>query len=428
MKTPATLPADAPSTAFGGPRPPLRRGGSVADALLCPSRRVFLAGAGAFIAWANLPKPAWAAPGREPRFVAVIPPGAMDGLAVVPPVGDKDYAALRGDLAFGAAGQEPALPLDAFFALNSAMPGLHALYQKGEALIVHATATPYRDRSHFDGQDVLESGLEGPGLAPTGWLNRAAGAIPAGEGVRPVSGLAASPTIPLILRGDAPTLSWTPPRIEAASADTLKRLLDLYTHTDPQMAKVLGEGVDLDALAQGIDVKAAGGLAASFKALAEGSARLLAEEDGPRLAALSYDGWDTHTAEDGRLDNVLGALDGALVALATELAPVWDDTVVVVMTEFGRTARANGNEGTDHGTATVALLLGGAVKGGRVIADWPGLREADLYENRDLKPKTDLRAVLKGVLRDHLGIPAAELSAIVFPDSIGIAPMDGLVG
>lgn len=401
---------------------------AISDALLCPSRRVFLAGAGAFVAWANLPRPAYAAPGREPRFVAVILRGAMDGLAVVPPVGDKDYAALRGDLAFGAAGQEPALPLDQFFALNAAMPGLHALYLKGEALVVHASATPYRDRSHFDGQDVLESGLNGPGLAPSGWLNRAAAAIPAGEGVRPVSGLAASPTIPLILRGDAPTLSWTPPRIEAASADTLKRLLDLYTHADPEMAKVLGEGVDLDALAQGMDVKAAGGLAASFKALAEGSARLLAEEGGPRLAALSYDGWDTHTAEDGRLDNVLGALDGALTALATELAPVWDDTVVAVMTEFGRTARANGNEGTDHGTATVAFLLGGAVKGGRVIADWPGLRAADLYEDRDLKPTTDLRAVLKGVLRDHFGISAADLSTKVFPDSIGVTPMDGLVG
>lgn len=401
---------------------------AISDALLCPSRRVFLAGAGAFIAWANLPRPAYAAPGREPRFVAVILRGAMDGLAVVPPVGDKDYAGLRGGLAIGAAGQEPALPLDSFFALNGAMPGLHALYQKGEALVVHATATPYRDRSHFDGQDVLESGLDGPGLSPSGWLNRAAAAIPAGEGVRPVSGLAASPTIPLILRGDAPTLSWTPPRIEAASADTLKRLLDLYTHADPEMARVLGEGVDLDALAAGIDVKAAGGLAASFKALAEGSARLLTEEGGPRLAALSYDGWDTHTAEDNRLDNVLGALDGALVALSTELAPVWDDTVVAVMTEFGRTARANGNEGTDHGTATVAFLLGGAVKGGRVIADWPGLRDADLYENRDLKPTTDLRAVLKGVLRDHLGISSADLATKVFPDSIGVMPTDGLVG
>ncbi|WP_414650002.1 DUF1501 domain-containing protein [Devosia sp.] len=400
---------------------------SIADALLCPSRRVFLAGAGAFVAWANLPRPAYAAPGREPRFIAVILRGAMDGLAVVPPIGDKDYAGLRGDLAIGAVGQEPALPLDGFFGLNSAMPGFHALYQKGEALIVHASATPYRDRSHFDGQDVLESGLGGPGLAPSGWLNRAAASIPAGEGVRPVSGLAASPTIPLILRGDAPTLSWTPPRLETASADTLKRLLDLYTHEAPEMARVLGEGVDLDALAAGIDVNAGGGLAASFKSLAQGSARLLAEDGGPRLAALSYDGWDTHTAEDGRLDNVLGALDGALQSLATELAPVWQDTVIAVMTEFGRTARANGNEGTDHGTATVAFLLGGAVKGGRVIADWPGLAETDLYEDRDLKPTTDLRAVLKGVLRDHLGIAGSDLSTKVFPDSIGVMPMDGLV-
>ncbi len=404
---------------------------SISDALLCPSRRVFLASAGAFVAWANLPKPAYAA-SRDPRLVAVILRGAMDGLAVVPPVGDANYRALRGEMAIGADGAEATLPLDGFFGLNNAMPKLHALYQKGEALLVHATATPYRERSHFDGQDVLESGFAGPGVKQSGWLNRAAGAIPSAEGVKPVSGLAATPTIPLILRGDAPTLSWTPPRLEAASTDTLKRLLDLYTHEDPEMAKVLGEGVDLDALAAGMDNPAGGaGIAASFRALASGSARLIVEQGGPRLAALSYDGWDTHTkegAEEGRLANLLSALDGALDALATEMAPVWRDTVVVVMTEFGRTARANGNEGTDHGTATVAFLLGGAVKGGRVIADWPGLRDADLYEDRDLKPTTDLRAVLKGVLRDHLGIDQTALATSVFPDSIGIKPLDGLVG
>jgi uncharacterized protein (DUF1501 family) len=403
---------------------------SISDALLCPSRRVFLAGAGAFIAWANLPRAAYAA-GREPRFVAVILRGAMDGLAVVPPIGDAGYAALRGDMAIGAPGAEPTLPLDGMFGLNNAMPKLHALYGKGEALIVHATATPYRDRSHFDGQDVLESGLLGPGERSSGWLNRAAAAIPSGDGIRPVSGLAASPTVPLILKGDAPTLSWTPPQLVTASSDTLRRLLDLYTHTDPQMAKVLGEGVDLDALAAGLDVASKGGIAASFRALASGSAHLLVEDGGPRLAALSYDGWDTHTnegAEDGRLATLLGALDGALDALATEMAPVWSDTVIAVMTEFGRTARANGNEGTDHGTATVAFLLGGAVKGGRVLADWPGLAPADLYEDRDLMPTTDLRAVLKGVLRDHLGIDQTDLSSKVFPDSIGVAPMDGLVG
>jgi uncharacterized protein (DUF1501 family) len=402
----------------------------ISDAMLCPSRRVFLASAGAFIAWANMPRAAYAGT-RDPRFVAVILRGAMDGLAVVPPIGDPDYAALRGALAIGAPGLEPALPLDGLFGLNNAMPLLHARYQAGEALIVHAAATGYRERSHFDGQDVLESGMIGPRLSDSGWLNRAAAAIPAGDGVRPLSGLAAMPTIPLILRGDAPTLSWTPPDLKPASADTMTRLLDLYAHEDPELAKVLMAGVDIDALA-GAEAAGgkAGGIAAAFKALAEGSGKLLAEEDGPRVAALSYDGWDTHTsegAEDGRLANLLGALDGALEALALSMGPVWNETVVAVMTEFGRTARANGNEGTDHGTATTAFLLGGAVKGGRVLVDWPGLRVADLYEDRDLKATTDLRAVLKGVLRDHLGIAESDLSGRVFPDSIGIRPVDGLV-
>lgn len=403
----------------------------IADALICPSRRVFLAGAGAFVAWAGLPRPSYAAT-RTPRFLAVILRGAMDGLAVVPPIADPEYAGLRGELAIGAAGLEPALPLDGQFGLNNAMPHLHALYHKGEAVIVHATATPYRERSHFDGQDVLESGLGGVGDKSSGWLNRAAAAIPTADGVRPISGLAVSPTVPLILRGAAPTLSWTPPQLQSASGDTLQRLLALYTHEDPELARVLGEGVDLDALATGMDgLGRGGGIAAAFRELAAGSARLVAAEDGPRLAALSYDGWDTHTnegAEAGRLANLLAALDGALAALATELAPVWSETVIAVMTEFGRTARANGNEGTDHGTATVAFLLGGAVKGGRVIADWPGLKPGDLHEDRDLKPTTDLRAVLKGVLRDHLGIDQRRLATDVFPGSLSVAPLQGLVG
>lgn len=403
----------------------------IADALICPSRRVFIAGAGAFVAWAGLPRPSYAAT-RTPRFLAVILRGAMDGLAVVPPIADPDYAGLRGELAIGAAGLEPALPLDGQFGLNNAMPNLHALYHKGEALIVHATATPYRERSHFDGQDLLESGLGGVGDKSSGWLNRAAAAIPTADGVRPISGLAVSPTVPLILRGAAPTLSWTPPQLQSASGDTLQRLLALYTHEDPELARVLGEGVDLDALATGMDgLGRGGGIAAAFRELAAGSARLVAAEDGPRLAALSYDGWDTHTnegAEAGRLANLLAALDGALAALATELAPVWSETVIAVMTEFGRTARANGNEGTDHGTATVAFLLGGAVKGGRVIADWPGLKPGDLHEDRDLKPTTDLRAVLKGVLRDHLGIDQRRLATDVFPGSLSVAPLQGLVG
>lgn len=398
--------------------------------LLHPSRRMFLASAGAFVAWASLPRHAYAGT-RDPRFITIILRGAMDGLAVVPPVGDPDYAALRGDLAIGGPGQEAALALDGFFALNNAMPGLHAMYQAGDALIVHATATPYRDRSHFDGQDVLENGMNGARLSASGWMNRVAEAIPAGEGVRPVTGLAATPTVPLILRGAAPTLTWTPPELRPASGDTRDRLLELYTHQDLAMAKVLLAGIETDRLANGGDPMRTGkGLAAAFEQIATGSARLLVEEDGPRIAALSYDGWDTHSqegAESGRLAGLLAALDGALSALRETLAPVWDETVIAVVTEFGRTAKANGTEGTDHGTATTAFLLGGAVKGGRVVADWPGLKDNQLFEARDLAPTTDLRAVLKGVLRDHLGLSETVLATKIFPDSIGVKPIAGLV-
>ena len=404
----------------------------ITDAMLCPSRRTFLAGAGAFTAWSVMPKFAFAGQGRDPRFLTVILRGAMDGLAVVPPVGDPDYPALRGDLAIGTASYGQTFALNDFFGLNEALPALWSLYQKGEALIVHAAATAYRDRSHFDGQDVLESGMIGPRMSESGWMNRLAAVMPKGDGIRPVSGLAATPTVPLILRGEAPTLTWTPPDFKPAPSDTVSRLIDLYTHTDPAMAQVLQAGVSADTMAgDGADaIKRAGGVADQFKQLAAGSAKLLLQEDGPRIAVLSYDGWDTHTnegAETGRLSGLLGALDGAVAALADGLQPVWKDTAIVVLTEFGRTAATNGNDGTDHGTATTAFVFGGAVKGGRVLADWPGLKPNQLYQNRDLAPTTDVRAILKGVLRDHLGVGEPALTAQVFPDSIGVKPLDGLI-
>ena len=404
----------------------------ITDAMLCSSRRTFLAGAGAFTAWAAMPKFAFAGQGRDPRFLTIILRGAMDGLAVVPPIGDPDYPALRGDLAIGTGGYGATLKLNDFFGLNEAMPGLYGLYQKGEALVVHAAATAYRDRSHFDGQDVLESGMIGPRMSESGWMNRLAAVMPKGDGVRPITGLAATPTVPLILRGEAPTLTWTPPDFKPAASDTVARLLELYAHQDPQMGKVLQAGVSTDMLAGdgSGQAKRAANVAASFKQVAAGSAKLLLQEDGPRIAVLSYDGWDTHTnegAETGRLSGLLGALDGAMTALAEGLQPVWKDTAIVVLTEFGRTAATNGNDGTDHGTATTAFLFGGAIKGGRVIADWPGLKASQLYQNRDLMPTTDVRAILKGVLRDHLGVPDATLTGRVFPDSIGVKAIDGLI-
>jgi len=342
-------------------------------------------------------------------------------------------------------GKTLALPLDAFFALNPAMPNLHRLYKSNQAAIIHATATPYRERSHFDGQDVLESGLDKPGVTSTGWLNRALAAMESGGRVDPRGSraLGIGAVTPLVVRGTAPVMSWMPQKLLSASEDTQNRLLELYRHTDPKLASVLQARMRLASLGGGAGsgdpmsddpTLVAPGIArvrAYFAEAAGTAARYLARPDGPRVGAMGFVGWDTHIAEGaaaGQLYNLLGALDGALAAVETNMGEAWRETVVAVVTEFGRTARINGTEGTDHGTGTVAFLAGGAVRGARVIADWPGLKPAQLFEDRDLKPTTDLRAVLKGLLRDHLRIDDSVLASSIFPGSTGIRPIDGLVG
>src|SRR5262249_32686980 len=416
----------------------------VTMSLHAPTRRELLFASGTLFAWAYLPKLA-RAEGRDPRLLVIILRGALDGLAAVAPVGDPDWVKLRGDKALTREGAAPGLPLDAMFALNPAMPNLHRLYGAGAATIVHACATGYRERPHFDGQDVLESGLAKPGAVPTGWLNRALASLePAGRAnPKARDAFAVGPIAPLVVRGPAPVLSWTPPRLPPASEDTLMRLLDLYRHTDPALARVLEERMGLAAIAPagGMDERPAqngeprpgpGGAAqvrAFFAESAGTAAKFLARPDGPRIGALAFDGWDTHADEgalNGRLAALLGALDGAIAAIETNLGAAWRETVVAVITEFGRTARINGTDGTDHGTGTVAVLVGGALKGGRVIADWPGVKPADLHEGRDLKPTIDLRAVLKGVLKDHLRVDERALDASIFPASDDVRPMAGL--
>jgi uncharacterized protein (DUF1501 family) len=402
------------------------------------SRRQLLLASGTLFAWAHLPKLAQAE-GRDPRFLTIILRGALDGLATVAPVGDADWVALRGDDALTLDGKIPALKLDDFFALNPAMPNLHRMFQENEAIIIHASATPYRERSHFDGQDLLESGLPKPGPSESGWLNRAlAGLAPAGR-VNPRGSrlFVVGPVTPLVVRGPTPVLSWSPQRVMPASEDTVQRLLALYRDCDAKFAGVLEDNSKLGALQQsGSMVQKLGPVGpaqvrAYFAEAVGTAAKFLAQVDGPRIGALALDGWDTHFNEgiaQGRLSQLLGALDEALAAIKSSMGPAWRETVVALATEFGRTARINGTDGTDHGTATVALLIGGALKGGRVIADWPGLKPADLYQNRDLKPTIDLRAVLKGVLRDHLRADERVLAQTVFPGSEAIKPMVGLVG
>jgi len=408
------------------------------------SRRELFVGSGALFAWTMLPKFA-RAEGRDPRMLTIVLRGALDGLAAVAPVGDPDWAALRGDNALTLDSKTAALKLDDFFALHPSMPNLQRLFQSGQAIIVHAVASPYRERSHFDGQDVLESGQQKPGITDSGWLNRALATLASeGRAQAPAGqGLAVGPVTPLIVRGPAPVLVWAPQKVPPASDDTLMRLLDLYHHTDTQLAHELEDRVNLKELLR------SGGAPASqmapatqaaqaratqarayFAEAAAGAAQVLAHADGPRIGALALDGWDTHANEGvagGQLAQLLAALDAAIAAVERGMGPAWQDTVVAIVTEFGRTAHINGTDGTDHGTATVALLVGGALKGGRVIADWPGLKTPALFEGRDLAPTTNLYAVLKGLLRDHLRVDERALASTVFPGSDAVKPMPGLI-
>ena len=391
------------------------------------SRRTFLRASAAFGALAPASRALGAV--RDPRLVTIVLRGALDGLSAVAPLGDPAYGALRGELALSAGGDKPALALDGFFALHPAMPQLARLYQARQALVIHAAASPYRGRSHFDGQDVLESGLPGPGRADSGWMNRLLQVLPASKasGRKGREGLAVGFMTPLIMRGPAPVLGWAPQSLKAED-DLAQRALNLYQHADPALGEALARGLETNRMAAAANAAAGKSQAQSAMVkTAEGAARLLAQEEGPRIAALAFDGWDTHANEGARLAQLLAGLDEALESFERTLGDRWADTAILVVTEFGRTVKINGTVGTDHGTGSVAFLAGGAVKGGRVVADWPGLAPAHLFEGRDLKPTTDLRALAKGIIAEHLGVSAKVLGATIFPGSDAVRPLTGLI-
>ncbi|CAG0940580.1 hypothetical protein GPROT2_00977 [Gammaproteobacteria bacterium] len=362
----------------------------------------------------------------EARFVFIILRGALDGLSAVPPCGDGDYSRLRAEIAIAAPGAaDGALALDGPFALHPRLGFLHECYGAGELVVFHAVAGPYRQRSHFDGQDVLENGTPTPHGVQTGWLNRALAALPPAAGQGRQAGVALGQNLPLVMRGPVDVASWVPSRLAALDEDTLQRVQDLYA-ADPLLARRLADALATDAMTAGDGGmgRAGGGPGERYAEVVRACAGFLVREDGPRVAVFDTRGWDTHANEggaQGQLGQRLGALDGGLRALKEGLGPVWRHTAVMLATEFGRTAAVNGTRGTDHGTATAAFLLGGAVRGGRVVADWPGLAARNLYQPRDLAATLDLRAVLKAVLQEHLGVPGPELERTVFPES-GAAP------
>jgi uncharacterized protein (DUF1501 family) len=314
------------------------------------------------------------------------------------------------------------LDLGGFYGLHPAFANLHAMYQEGQALAVHAVSGPYRVRSHFEAQDYLESGADH--RMTSGWLNRAIEALPraASQG----EAIAIGVSVPLLLRGPAAVASWAPHGSATLDADLYARVAALN-----QGDRLLGPAIVEGLRDRGLSDAVMSGEEPvqnryAFPALAKAAGEMLRAEAGPRVAALEIGGWDTHTAQPQRLAGVLRQLDTGLAALRTGLGEAWRQTAILTMTEFGRTVRMNGTRGTDHGTGTVAFVLGGAVAGGRVVADWPGLAPGRLLENRDLQPTCDLRSVAKGLLAQHLGLTAAAL-ATVFPDSAAAASMPRLV-
>ncbi len=384
-------------------------------------RRFLQSGIAGSVMFSSLDRLAFANTAGEARFILIILRGGMDGLAAVPAYAESDYRKLRGNLALGGPGSsDGVLDLDGFFGLHPNLTQLHALYNSKELLIAHAVATSYRQRSHFDGQKQMENGTNSPLGARDGWLNRALPLIP-GKGHEAI---ALAQNIPLVLYGDTRVNSWSPAVLPEADADTLARIGKMY-EGDHFFSSQFASALQTRAMAEAIaDGEMAGNRRGrgrrNIEVTIKAAGQFLQDARGPRVAVMESSGWDTHAnqgAGKGQLAGKLAQLDANLALLKQALGEVWKTTVVLVASEFGRTVAVNGSNGTDHGTGNIALLLGGAVNGGRVISDWPGLSKSALYEGRDLKPTMDMRSLFKSLLHDHLHIASRSLEQTVFPDS-----------
>ncbi len=378
-------------------------------------RRTFLAGAGAGAMFLAAPHVAVAQAATNRRFVFIIQRGAADGLGTLAPTGDPAFAPLRGAFAEDFANGARAGDL---FTLHPNLVETARLYAAREALFVHAVASPYRERSHFDGQNVLETGGNVAYALRDGWMNRLLGLLPAGAS----RAIAISATVPVVLRGSREVGSYAPSALPDASDDLLARVTSLYAQ-DPALHATWAQAMQTRAMAG--DLGADGGRnGAATGALA---ARLLAGADGARIAVIETGGWDTHANQRGRLGFQLRGLDAMVAALKAGLGEDWRDTLVMVATEFGRTAAPNGTGGTDHGTASVAMLCGGAVAGGRVVADWPGLGASALHEGRDLRPTTDLDALIASALAQHYRLDPGQAGRALFPNLRATGPIEDLI-
>jgi len=368
------------------------------------SRRHFLSGAAALMA---APRVVFAQADTEQRFIFIIQRGAADGLNIVVPYADPAYATQRGALAIDPAA---ALKLDGTFALHPSLTELAGLYKSGQATFFHAVASPYRERSHFDGQNVLETGGSAPYVLKDGWVNR----LLSMQSRPGKDAIAFATTIPTAMRGKVEVQSYASSTLPQASDDLLVRVDQLYGE-DAQLHSLWSAALEARNMASGMDKgpdrqKPAelGRVAASF----------LGRKDGPRVAMIETSGWDTHSAQDSRLTGQLTNLNSLIAALRQGLGPVWEQTVILVATEFGRTVAVNGTGGTDHGTGAAAMLIGGGVRGGRIIADWPGLAPANLLDGRDLKPTLALDGLIAHTCAEVFKTDPERMKDVLFPGSV----------
>jgi uncharacterized protein (DUF1501 family) len=368
---------------------------------------------------------------NDRRLLFMFLRGGMDGLSAVPPYGDSQYAAQRGPLAVPASDTPGgALNLDGHFGLSPHLQEMRKLYAAQELAVLHAIASPYRERSHFDAQNLIENGTIRPFGRETGWLNAALGAAGRAGGYANAAtlGFALGPNVPLVLRGPAQVGSWSPSRLPQPDTGLLDRLATLY-QGDALLGRSFAVAREAQAMMEAYHGDGTGGQTLPVVELARAAGEILSRRHGPRVATIDFGGWDTHISQQGeysQLTRNLRLLDRSLAVLKTTLGPAWQHTAVLIVTEFGRAVAPNGSGGTDHGTAGAAFVAGGAVRGGRVIADWPGLGQRALHEERDLKPTLDLRALFKAALAAQLGLGEAALETEVFPDSGAVRPLDGV--
>jgi len=376
-----------------------------------PIRRRLLAGLGCasvLTLWSGVSSAA--STDARTRLLVVLLRGAMDSLHLLPPRDDPHYRRARGALAVN-----DALPLDSDFGLHPKLPFAHGLYARGELLPLVAVAPPYRERSHFDAQDCLENGTAEPGGARDGWIGRCIAAM------APHEGIAIAQVMPLAMRGSERAEIWSPP-LPREAPDALMRQLQALYAADATLAPMFADAMQAEAM----DTTGARGAFRLPQAMAAAGERMRGAQ-AARIGFVEDSGWDTHRGQQTALDRKFAELDAGLRAFREGVGADWSRTVVAVVTEFGRTVAVNGSAGTDHGVGGAALLAGGAVRGGRIGGDWPGLAPAALYEGRDLRPTTDLRAVFKGLLATHLGVPETALETRVFPDSRQVRAMQGLL-